>query len=189
MCDTHEMDGDSGKTDINGRTKPLDESNLIEDVDMPEDNVKIRGVDENGSSNDTTNVEMVFESKDENIVVCETIECKSNCNENNSETTLTTESKSLEKSSYGSTTTDEKMNQISSEEQEGNEQIVEQVEDEEIISKADEVTQSAPVNVKIVKVSSTSFYINIYIFIYYYYTNNNLFLYITQSFQNCRLFQ
>lgn len=152
MSHAHEMDGDSGKTDSNSRTKPLDETNLIEDVDMPEDNVKIISVDENGSSNETTNAEMVFENVDENIVVYETIECNSNSNENVRETT---ESKSLEKSSYGITTTDEKMNQISSEEeQESNEQVDEQVEDEEIIVRLDEVTQSAPVNFKIAKVSS-----------------------------------
>lgn len=178
----HEMDNGSNKTyvnaaEVNGCFKQHNESNSIEDVNMREDDVVISGIDENGSSNDTTNMEVVFETSDENIVIYETVECKSNFNENDGEMTSTTQNKNSEKNSYDSTITDEKINEIiitsefdGTEEQKNNKQV----DNEEIIVRAEEITESAPVNVKIVKVRSL-FYINKLKIII-------LFVYITQFF-------
>ncbi|VVC37480.1 Hypothetical protein CINCED_3A024789 [Cinara cedri] len=132
MTFTHEMDNGSVKTDVNDGFKECDESNSIQDIDMQEDNdVVIRAIDEKDSSNDTNTMEVMLENNDENILVFETVKCKSNLNENAKEPTLNTPSKILDKSND---TANENMN--------------------EIIVKAEELAESTPIDVEITKDST-----------------------------------
>jgi hypothetical protein len=193
MMFAHEMDDGSVNTDVNATdanygTEQRDESasNSINYDDEEE----IQAIDENCSSNEaianmtmvdngsddtnaTTNMEVLFDTSDDNIVVVETVECKPDFVDNDEGSTIETSSipsKSSEKSSFSSTIADEKItdNMISCE-YDGVEEPEEdeQVEDEEIIVRAEEVTE--PTSVKIIKVSlicHSSFPLNKLIYIY-----------------------
>lgn len=175
MIFAHEMDDGSVNTDVNATdanygTEQRDESasNSINYDDEEE----MQPIDENGSddatantifdngsddTNVTTNMEVLFDTNDENIVVVETVECKPDFVDNGRGSTIetsSTPSKSSEKSNYSNTAADEKINDsmISSDYdgvEERNED--EQMEDEEIIIGSEEVTE--PTSVKIIKVS------------------------------------
>lgn len=136
MMFAHELDDGSINTDINAteanyRIEQRDElnsnSNDVE-IDPREDDEEIREIDEMDSCNDmtsnmevfdnscsedittTANMEMVFETSNDNFVVVETVECKpSVCDE---EGTQKTSNKSSEKISCNKTTTDNKINDI-----------------------------------------------------------------------------
>lgn len=172
MIFAHEMDDGSVNTDVNATdvnygTEQRDESasNSIND----DDEEGMQGIDENGSSDDvttnmtvfdngsddtntTSNMEVMFDTTDENIVVVEAVECKPDFVDNAGESTIeipTTPSKSSEKSSSSSTATNDKIaNNMISCEYDGGE---ERDEDEEIIVRAEEVTK--PTSVKMIKVS------------------------------------
>ncbi|XP_026821043.1 uncharacterized protein LOC113559426 isoform X2 [Rhopalosiphum maidis] len=180
MMFAHEMDDGSVNTDVNATdvnygTEQRDESasNSINYDDEEEMQI----IDENGSSNEatanmtmfdngsddtnvTTNMEVLFDTSDDNIVVVETVECKPDFVDNDGGSTIETSSipsKSSEKSSFSSTAADEKItdNMISCE-YDGVEEPEEdeQVEDEEIIVRAEEVTE--PTSVKIIKATFAS---------------------------------
>jgi len=171
MMFAHEMDDGSVNTDVNATDvnygiEQRDESasNSIND----DDKAGIQGVDENGSSDDVTNnmtmfdngsedtnttnnIEMMFDTNDENIVVVEAVECKPDFVDNDEGSTIetpSTPSKNSEKSSYSSTADDKIADNMISCEYDGGE---ERDEDEEIIVRAEEVTE--PTSVKIIKVS------------------------------------
>lgn len=159
----HEMDDGSVNTDINA-------TDVSDRNEQREDSEEIGGIHESGNSNDTTtnmevfdngsgddmtttsNMEVMFDSGDDNIVVVETVECKPDFEDNDSGTrnkTPTTPSKSSVKSSNSSTAADDKMNiMISCEYVDGEEQ------DEEIIVRTEERSESSEINLKIVKVST-----------------------------------
>lgn len=163
----HEMDDGSVNTDVNATdvnygTEPRDESASISTND--DDEEEMQGIDENGSSDDvtanmtmfdngsddtntTTNIETMFDTTDENIVVVEAVECKPDFVDNDGGSTIetpSTPSKNSEKSSYSSTTADDKTaNNMISCEYDGGE--------EEIIVGTEEVSE--PTSVKIIKVS------------------------------------
>ncbi|KAF0752403.1 Uncharacterized protein FWK35_00033964, partial [Aphis craccivora] len=173
MMFAHEMDDGSVNTDVNATdanygTEQRDESasNSINYDDEEE----MQAVDENGSddatantildngsddTNVTTNMEMLFDASDENIVVVETVECKPDFVDNSRGSTIetsSTPSKSSEKSNYSNTASDEKINDsLISSDYDGVEERDEdeQVEDEEIIVTSEEVTE--PTSVKIIK--------------------------------------
>jgi len=173
MMFAHEMDDGSVNTDINATdanygTEQRDESasNSINYDDEEEmqaadengsDDAIANIIFDNGSDDATTNMEVLFDTNDENIVVVETVECKPDFVDNGRGSTIETSStpnKSSEKSNYSSTAADEKINDnIISSEYDGVEERDEdeQVEDEEIIVGAEEVTE--PTSVKIIKVS------------------------------------
>lgn len=158
----HEMDDGNVKNDvnttaINGSSKQYEESNSFQDINMQEEDVdNVRAIDENYSSSDTTNLEVMFESSDDNIVVYETVECKSNFNEHDREL-----SKSSEKSSFNSSIGDEKMNEFHEFDNTNTQDDNEQINNEQIIVREEELSEPASVNVEIIKVSS-SFYIPIH---------------------------
>lgn len=175
MMFAHEMDDGSVNTDVNATdanygTEQRDESasNSINYYDEEE----MQAIDENGSddatantifdngsddTNATTNMEVLFDTSDENIVVVETVECKPDFVDNGRGSTIetsSTPSKSSEKSNYSNTAADEKINDsMISGDYDGVEERDEdeQVEDEEIIVTAEEVTE--PTSVNTIKVS------------------------------------
>jgi len=100
-------------------------------------------------------MEMMFDTSDENIVVVEAVECKPDFVENDGRSTIespSTPSKNSEKSSYSSTADDKIADNMISCEYDGGE---ERDEDEEIIVRAEEVTE--PTSVTMIKVSLVPF--------------------------------
>jgi len=171
MMFAHEMDDGSLNTDVNAidvnyGTEQRDESASNSNNDDDEEGML--GIDENGSSNDVTalmtmfdngsddtnttnNMEVMFDTNDENIVVVEAVECKPDFVDNDEGSTIetpSTPSKNSEKSNYSSTADDKIADNMISCEYDGGE---ERDEDEEIIVRAEEVTE--PTSVKIIKVS------------------------------------
>lgn len=170
MMFAHEMDDGSVNTDVNA-------ADVSERNEQREDDEDIGGPNDSGNSNDTTaneesfdngsgdemtttsNMEVVFETSDENIVVVETVECKPDFEDSDQSArneTPTTPSQESVKSLNSSTTADDKMNIMMSCESDYGEERVddEQVEDEEIIVGAGERSESPRLNLKILKVSA-----------------------------------
>lgn len=169
MMFAHEMDDGSVNTDVNvadvsNRSEQNSNSNVCRQMEDEE----LREIDETGSSHDTTpnmdvfdngsgddsvttaNMEVVFESSDENIVVVKTLDCKPNFDENDRERKIQT-SMTPSKNSEQSTTDN---NMISCEyDIDKDQEDDEQVEDEEILVEAEEATKSEAVNIKIAKVN------------------------------------
>lgn len=171
MVLAHEMDDgsintDVNTTDINYGIEQRDESasNSIND----DDEEGMQGIDENGSSDDVTanmtmfdngsddtnttnNMEMMFDTNDENIAVVEAVECKPDFIEDDGRLIIerpTTPSKNSEKSSYSSTADDKITDNMISCEYDGGE---ERDGDEEIIVRKKGVTE--PTSVTMIKVS------------------------------------
>lgn len=178
MIFAHEMDDGSVNTDVNSadvsyRSEQRSELNSTSNNGLQLDDEELRGIDETGSSNDTThnmevfdngngdnttttaNMEVVFESSNESMVVVETIECKPNFIDNDCERMIEssmTPSKSSEQSSYSSINAENNM--INCEYDDGKElEDDEQVEADEDLVVAEEAIDSGTLNTKMTKVS------------------------------------
>lgn len=167
MIFAHEMDDgglsiDVNSSDVNNKTgQPDKSSSNHEDVDgvTQEDGEGMHSINEtvsnydstevfnnsnhyhNNDSTNTTNMEMIFDTSDENIVVVETVECKPDFgHEEKTIEMSSTPRKHLETDSYDS----EKYEYQKDDEE---------IEKEEIIVNAEEANEQTSANVKIVKVS------------------------------------
>lgn len=169
MMFAHEMDDGSVNTDVNvanvsyraeqksksnsGRRLEHKELRGIDETSISYDTTINMDVSDNGSGEDSTTtakMEVMLESSDENIVMVKTFDCKSNFDDNDRERkiqTSITPSKNSEQS-----TADDNMISCEYDIDKGQEND-EQVEDEEILIGAEEITESKAANIKIAKVS------------------------------------
>lgn len=178
MMFAHEMDDGSVNTDVNSadvsyRSEQHNELNSSPNNGLQLDDEELREIDEAGSSNDTThnmevfdnsngddttttpNMQIVFDSSDESMVVVETIECKPNFGDNDCERMVEssmTPSKSSEQGSYSSINIEDNM--INCEYDGGKElEDGEQAEADDDLSAAEEAMNSGALNIKMTKVS------------------------------------